>query len=60
MLSYGRLPDGRLMINWPVYANDFYADYLTMNPPAFDSLMTVAKNNHSGPGNSGYFSGCLS
>ena len=48
MLSYGRLPDGRLMINWPVYANDFYADYLTMNPPAFDSLMTVAKKRTLG------------
>ena len=28
MLSYGRLPDGHIMLNWPVYGNDIYVDYL--------------------------------
>lgn len=32
MLSYGRLPDGYRMINWPIAGNDFYADYLDMSP----------------------------
>lgn len=32
MLSYGRLPDGHIMLNWPIEGNDAYADYLTMTP----------------------------
>ena len=31
MLSYGRLPDGHIMLNWPIYGNDFYADYLALS-----------------------------
>ncbi len=31
MFSYGRLPDGHMMINWPIEGNDFYADYLDMS-----------------------------
>ncbi len=30
MLSYGRLPDGHIMLNWPVAGNDIYLDYLSM------------------------------
>ena len=30
MLSYGRLPDGHLMLNWPQGGNDFFAEYLDM------------------------------
>ena len=30
MLSYGRLPDGHIMLNWPVAGNDLYLDYLSM------------------------------
>lgn len=33
MLSYGRLPDGHIMLNWPVSANDFFAEYLDMSAP---------------------------
>lgn len=32
MLSYGRLPDGHMMLNWPIYGNDFYAEYIDMPP----------------------------
>ena len=31
MLSYGRLPDGHIMLNWPVCANDYFAEYLDMD-----------------------------
>ena len=30
MLSYGRLPDGHIMLNWPQGGNDIYLDYLDM------------------------------
>ncbi len=28
MLSYGRLPGGKIMLNWPIEGNDFYADII--------------------------------
>ena len=43
MLSYGRLPDGHIMLNWPVCANDYYAEYMDMTPPQRDSLFRKAK-----------------
>ena len=43
MLSYGRLPDGHIMLNWPVCANDYYAEYIDMTPPQRDSLFRKAK-----------------
>ena len=30
MLSYGRLPDGHIMLNWPQGGNDIYLDYLSL------------------------------
>ena len=30
MLSYGALPDGHIMLNWPQSGNDIYLDYLNM------------------------------
>ena len=30
MLSYGALPDGHTMLNWPQNGNDIYLDYLNM------------------------------
>ena len=32
MLSYGRLPDGHIMLNWPISANDIWFEYLDMTP----------------------------
>ena len=43
MLSYGRLPDGYLMLNWPVSANDYFAEYLDMTPAQRDSVVHLAK-----------------
>lgn len=31
MLGYGKLPNGKFMINWPVYGNDTYLDIVEMN-----------------------------
>ena len=30
MLSYGKLPDGHIMLNWPQSGNDIYLEYLDM------------------------------
>ena len=43
MLSYGRLPDGHIMLNWPVCANDYYAEYLDMTPAERSGVIRSAK-----------------
>ena len=43
MLSYGRLPDGRIMLNWPVCANDYFAEYLDMTPAEREEVIRKAK-----------------
>lgn len=48
MLSYGRLPDGYMMLNWPIYANDYYAEYLDMTVAERDELYRKAKNRTLG------------
>ena len=48
MLSYGRLPDGHIMLNWPVCANDFFAEYLDMTPAERDSVIALAKQRTLG------------
>ena len=44
MISYGRLPGGKYMINWPIEGNDFYAQTVTMDRAARDSVHALAKN----------------
>lgn len=48
MLSYGRLPDGHLMLNWPVCANDIYLEYLEMTPQERQEAFREAKNRTLG------------
>ena len=43
MLSYGRLPDGHIMLNWPICGNDYFAEYLDMTPVQRDSVVREAK-----------------
>lgn len=31
MLDYGRLPNNKFMLNWPIHGNDFYVDVVDMN-----------------------------
>lgn len=48
MLSYGRQPDGELMINWPTYGNDIYIDYLPMTVSQRESALQEAKDRSLG------------
>ncbi len=48
MLSYGLLPGGEMMINWPVEANDFYANIIDMTREQRDSVIAVAKQRTLG------------
>jgi hypothetical protein len=48
MLSYGLLPGGEMMINWPVEANDFYANIIEMSREQRDSVIAVAKQRTLG------------
>ena len=48
MLSYGLLPGGEMMINWPVEANDFYANIIEMSHEKRDSVIAVAKQRTLG------------
>ena len=43
MLSYGRLPDGHIMLNWPVCANDYFAEYLDMTREQRGEMIRQAK-----------------
>ncbi len=44
MISYGRLPGGKYMINWPIEGNDFYAETISLSREARDSVYSLAKN----------------
>ena len=48
MLSYGRLPGGKVMLNWPVEANDFYADIIDASPEERAAVLREAKNRALG------------
>ena len=48
MLSYGLLPDGRRMLNWPVSANDSYFEYLNYSPEERAEMLREAKNRTLG------------
>ncbi|MFA4838605.1 MAG: FAD-dependent oxidoreductase [Candidatus Neomarinimicrobiota bacterium] len=44
MLNYGRLPNGKYMINWPFHGNDFYMNATEMNPNERFSALQRAKD----------------
>lgn len=43
MMDYGKLPNGKYMINWPFDGNDIYMNIIEMNREQRDSAMAVAK-----------------
>ena len=43
MMQYGKLPNGKYMINWPFAANDFYVNVVDMSPAQRDSAFAEAK-----------------
>ena len=44
MISYGRTPNGKYMINWPIYGNDYYANTIEMTPQERQEAYAEAKN----------------
>ena len=48
MLSYGRLPDGHIMLNWPQAGNDCFAEYLDMTPQERADAFEKAKQRTLG------------
>lgn len=45
MMSYGRLPGGKIMINWPIEGNDFYVDMIDMSPEERTRAIEQAKHH---------------
>ena len=43
MISYGKTPEGRYMINWPIYGNDFYVNLIEMSPREREKALEEAK-----------------
>lgn len=48
MLSYGRLPGGDIMLNWPIEGNDFYANIIDATPEEREDAIRQAKNKALG------------
>lgn len=43
MITYGKTPEGRYMINWPIYGNDFYINTIEMTPEEREEALEEAK-----------------
>lgn len=43
MMSYGRLPNGKIMINWPIEGNDYYVNMIEMNDEERAEAVAKAK-----------------
>ena len=43
MMNYGRLPNDKIMINWPIYGNDYYSNLLEMNADEREEVFKKAK-----------------
>ena len=44
MITYGRTPGGRYMINWPIYGNDYYVNSVEMSREERQEAYEKAKN----------------
>lgn len=42
MITYGKTPQGRYMINWPIYGNDFYVNLIEMSPKEREETLKKA------------------
>ena len=45
MMGYGKLQNGKYMINWPFAANDYYANIVDMTREERDSVLALAKQH---------------
>lgn len=43
MLDYGRLPNGKYMLNWPVYGNDIYLNIIALTEAEREQELVKAK-----------------
>ncbi|MDE6085350.1 MAG: FAD-dependent oxidoreductase [Muribaculaceae bacterium] len=43
MITYGKLPNGKYMINWPIEGNDYYANMIEMSPEEREDIIEEAK-----------------
>lgn len=43
MMEYGRLPNGKYMINWPIFGNDYYVNAVELEPDDRESSYRQAK-----------------
>lgn len=44
MMEYGKLPNGKYMINWPIEGNDYYVNIIEMTPEQRVEALKKAKN----------------
>ena len=44
MITYGRTPNGKYMINWPIYGNDYYVNTIEMTREERAQAYAKAKN----------------
>ncbi len=44
MITYGKTPQGRYMINWPIYGNDYYTNIIEMSREERQKELEKAKN----------------
>ncbi len=44
MITYGKLPNDKYMINWPIEGNDYYLDIIEQSPKERQEALKSAKN----------------
>ena len=44
MMNYGKLPNDKIMINWPIYGNDYYSNLIEMSEEEREVVFEKAKN----------------
>lgn len=45
MITYGKLPNKKYMINWPIEGNDYYVNLMEMTPEQREKALKAAKNH---------------
>ena len=43
MMNYGELPNGKIMVNWPIYGNDYYSNLIEMTDEQREEVHKKAK-----------------
>lgn len=48
MLSYGKLPNNKYMINWPIFGNDYYSNIIELSNAEREKIIDKAKEHTMG------------